>query len=243
MLRKTARMALICFALSTPCQGAWAAGKVYSPHVEKGELEIENRGTRTDDGDFKMKTGVGYGVTDFWFSEVYAETSRASGDSLDLSAVEFENIFQLSPTGKYLADFGFIAEYAVATKDDELDEFEFGPLVEKQLGPTVHTANLIFVKEIGSGAAGLELEYAWASRWRLAPYFEPGVEAFGALGELEDTGPLKEQEHQIGPAIIGTIPLNFGPGKLHYETGYYFGLTDATPDGEFRWLLEYEVRF
>jgi len=25
-----------------------------------------------------------------------------------------------------------------------------------------------------------------------------------------------------------------------YEAGYLFGLTDASPDGSFKWLIEYE---
>ena len=102
---------------------------------------------------------------------------------------------------------------------------------------------MIFSKEIGDGAEDVMLEYAWASRWRLSPYFQPGFEAFGEFGEIGDFPALRDQEHKIGPAAIGTVPLGNGAGKLHYEAAYLFGLTDETPDGAFRWLLEYELRF
>jgi hypothetical protein len=37
---------------------------------------------------------------------------------------------------------------------------------------------------------------------------------------------------------------NFAPyGKLKYEVGYLFGLTQATPSGTVRWRLEYEIPF
>jgi len=37
---------------------------------------------------------------------------------------------------------------------------------------------------------------------------------------------------------------NFAPyGKLKYEVGYQFGLTQATERGALRWRLEYEIPF
>lgn len=240
-----------CCILALAWAGPVRAGsKVYSPTVNKGEIEIENRGIVTDDkdpsksGDLSMKTGVGYGVTDWWFAEAYAITSRTpGGDHFGLDGVEFESLFQLTPTGKYWADFGALAEYTIATKNGGHDELELTAIVEKEIGRTIHTANLTFVKELGSRAEDVELEYAWASRWRLSPFFQPGFEAFGKAGELKDLAPIDEQEHQIGPALTGRIPISFGPGKLYYEAAYLFGLTKASPDGAFRWLLEYELRF
>jgi hypothetical protein len=50
--------------------------KVYSPIVEQGELEIEARARITDDGsaskddERRIKVGVGYGVTEWWFTEI-----------------------------------------------------------------------------------------------------------------------------------------------------------------------------
>ena len=237
----------IMLTLSTQASIA-APSKVYSPRVEKGELEFEHRGIvdhdddPAKDGALAIKNGLGYGVTNWWFVEAYAEHEREPGDSLKLQAVELESLFQLTQPGQYWVDLGFLVEYAMSMKGGH-DEIEFGPLIEKQIGPTVHTANLIISKETGRGAEDYKLEYAWASRWRLKPYFQPGFEAFGEAGEFKDLPAVREQEHKIGPAIMGTIPLGVGPGKLHYEAAYLFGLTEGTPDGAFRWLLEYEIRF
>ncbi len=225
-----------------------APSKVYSPHVEQGELEIEQRGIVNDDGDaakdggLKLKTGVGYGITDWWFAEAYVKHEREPGGSLKFTAVELESIFQLTQPGAYFVDLGFIVEYATSVRGGR-DEVEFGPLIEKQIGPVVNTANLIISKETGHDAASYKFEYALASRWRLKPYFLPGIEAFGEAGEIRDFGAQRDEEHKIGPAVTGAIPLHMGPGKLRYEAAYLFGVTQATPDRAVRWLLEYEMRF
>ncbi len=250
-IRKTAAgfAGLTAFVLLTAADASVAApSRVYSPRVEKGELEFEHRGIVTDDedpskdGELKMKNGLGYGVTDWWFVEAYAEHEREPGGSLKFEAIEVESLFQLTQPGQYWADFGFVVEYAMPMKGGH-DEIEFGPLIEKQIGPTVHTANLIISKETGRGVDSYKLEYAWASRWRLSPHFEPGVEAYGEPGEFRNFSPQRDAEHKIGPAIRGNIPLGVGPGKLHYEAAYLLGLTKGTPEGTFRWHLEYEVRF
>ena len=55
-------------------------------------------------------------------------------------------------------------------------------------------------------------------------------------------GKAADQQHRIGPVIVGL--QNFAPyGKLKYEVGYLFGLTQATPRGTVRWRLEYEIPF
>jgi hypothetical protein len=58
---------------------------VYTPYVEYHEFEIEYRPSVTVDGDDakdneqKHLVGFGYGVTEWWFTEIYAEWERAAG--------------------------------------------------------------------------------------------------------------------------------------------------------------------
>ncbi|MGH8120412.1 MAG: hypothetical protein ACRESK_07340, partial [Gammaproteobacteria bacterium] len=85
--------------------GAAQAGidKVYDPYVDQGELEIEARGIhKFDDVDeHKVRLGVGYGVTSFWFIEGYAIFEQKTGESGDLADIELENKFQLTEQGQY----------------------------------------------------------------------------------------------------------------------------------------------
>ena len=42
--------------------------------------------------------------------------------------------------------------------------------------------------------------------------------------------------------IFGEIRLG-ALGKIEYQAGYLIGLTRATSDGTFKWLVEYEIAF
>src|SRR3546814_8169219 len=86
-------------------------------------------------------------------------------------------------------------------------------------------------------------EYAWETRWRLNEKFEPGFQAFGELGEVKNFNSPSDQEHKLGPSVSGRFGLGALPGKLKYDVAYLVGLTDATPDGTFKSIIEYEFRF
>lgn len=233
--------AFAALMIATPA----AAGlKIYSPHVDEGELEIEYRGSVTDDSrvdkddESKQRLAVGYGVTRHWFTEVYGIWKHDPGGSTNFDAVEWENLFQVFPRGSHWVDLGFRTEVEFPVHEQQV-EFAVGPILEKQIGPTVHTVNLTFEKAVGpERAPGWTFEYGWGSRWRLSRYFEPGFQAFG---EVEEIGHGAEREHRLGPVVMGTLPLGSRLGKVHYEAGWLFGLNDEAPDGTFRFLLEYEI--
>ena len=74
------------------------------------------------------------------------------------------------------------------------------------------------------------------------PLVEPGFEYYGQINEILNPGKSADQQHRIGPVLVGLA--NFAPyGKLKYEAGYLFGLTQATARGTVRWRLEYEIPF
>lgn len=223
---------------------AAADPKVYSPFVDKGELEIEYRGFIVNDDNIdkddesQQKLSVGYGVTRHWFTEIYGAWKHKPGGNTEFDAVEWENLFQVFPQGAHWVDLGFRTEIEFPVHEQQV-EFAVGPILEKQVGPTSHTVNLTFETATGpERSPGWTFEYAWGSRWRLSPYFEPGFQAFG---EVEEIGHAGEREHRLGPVVMGALPLGARAGKLHYEAGWLFGLNEASPDGTFRFLIEYEV--
>jgi len=62
------------------------------------------------------------------------------------------------------------------------------------------------------------------------------------INDFAAPGKLADQQHRIGPVLVGL--QNLAPyGKLKYEVGYQFGLTQATERGAVRWRLEYEIPF
>jgi hypothetical protein len=102
---------------------------------------------------------------------------------------------------------------------------------------------LLFTREVGNNATNATpLFMAWQSRLLINQYIQPGFEYYGMIDDLGAPGKPADQQHRIGPVLVGL--QNFAPyGKLKYELGYQFGLTQATERGAIRWRLEYEIPF
>jgi len=250
---RTAAGALAMAAVSTllllTAPRAEATQKVYSPYVEKGELELEVRShidsddDDSKDGARKDKYEIGYGITDWWFSSVFFEYEKSPGGKLHHEATAWENIFQLTDPGKYWLDVGFYLEYEAPVDGGNPDKLETKLLLEKAVGRFVNTANIKLEREIGGGASNdIGLGYAWRTKYRMQPEFEPGIELYGDLGTLDNIELNSKQEAQIGPVVAGKFSLG-GRSKIGYEAGYLFGLNSATADGSVKWLLEYEYVF
>lgn len=245
-LGMVAGLLLLSAFLAVPA--AHASHKVYSPYVDYQEWEFEARGHYTFDGNpaldgaRKDKYEVGYGFTRNWFSSVWVEYEQDPGGSYGHSATGWENIFQLTEPGKYWVDSGLYLEYETPAVSGLPDELEAKLLLEKPVGRLVHTANLVFHGETGTGASGdISLGYAWRSKYRMSPAFEPGIEIYGGLGTTSriETG---SSEQQIGPVVAGKFARS-EHGYFRYELGYLVGISTPAPTGTAKWLLEYETHF
>ncbi len=224
--------------------------KVYTPLIETGVLEFEYRGARTFDSDpakngaEAQKFSLGYGLTDWWFFEVYGAWARDPGGSAHFDGTEWESVFQLTEPGEYWANFGVLAEYErVQNRKADSDEIDFGPLIEHDFGPVTTDLNLIFSRQTGPHITerGVGFGYRLQARWRLLPQFQPGLEAYGDLGPIGIINPLPEEQHLFGPVAQGRFTLGSMPGNLQYNFGYLFGLTRESPGGAVKLILEYEL--
>ncbi len=235
--------------LSFHSDPAAASQKVYSPTVEKGEVEIELRTNHTfdrsseKDGLEKSKLEIGYGVTEFWSTTLIGEFERESGASRQHSATSWENIFQLTEQGEYWADVGLYLEYEHPTATEEHDALETKLLLEKTAGRLLHTLNLVFAHELGQGASSAtNFEYAWRTQYLLSKLLSPGFELYGEMGEIGHFPPSREQDRRLGPVIYGEFS-RLGAGKWLYELGYLFDTGTAAPTGTLKAILEYEYHF
>lgn len=238
-----------CGAALLSIKPARADHKVYSPIVEEGVLELEARGHRTVDGSADKddeqthKYEIGYGVNSWWFTALFAKINKEPQADFRYNVTAWENIFQLTPQGKYWADVGLYVEYARSSLRNQPDEFEFKLLLEKDVS-LVLTANLVFNRDIGNNAGkGVGFEYALRVNypWRRGIQF--GIEAFGEPGRLTGFDNLADQQHLVGPVVSGKFHIGNIPGSFVYEAGYLFGATSGSPKGTAKWLLEYEVPF
>jgi hypothetical protein len=246
------RVRLIPFALLASSWGALpqiahAGYSIHSPHVELGENALEAQAYYNQDnnaavdGSGEYKFSFEHGFTTFWVSEIEAKFAYANGSGSELKALEWENKFQLTPQGKYWADFGLLAEAEFSVQGDA-HEFEFGPLIGKSFGRTEVTVNLFLEREFGPDA-GAETEFSYRARlrYRLSPHFEPAIEAYGSPGDIGNFEPGDEQRHQLGPAFYGQAPLGGSGQKIEYSAAALAGLTGAgSPDWTFVLRTEYD---
>jgi len=221
---------------------AGPADYVYTPTVEKGEKEIDFKsGTADHDPRKTVATvGLGYGVNDWWFTEAYVKYAKEGGDGIKYDAFEWENKFQLTETGKYPVDVGFITEIEIPRDSDEGIELKVGPLFQTELGKLQLNGNILFEKHFDAATSSpTEAGYQWQAKYRWQPALEYGLQGFGEMGAWNDWDSANDQSHKVGPAIFG----KFAVGKrqaIKYNTAWLFGVSDGAPDNTFRLQAELE---
>jgi hypothetical protein len=224
--------------------------EIYSPAVEQGVLELELFGTRSFDpkrdrnNEQTHKFEFSYGVNSWWQTAIETKVNKEPRGGLLYDATSWENIFQITPQGKYWLDFGLFLEYEHPVRHADPDEVELRLLFEKDIDPLVVTLNANFSRTIGQNAGkGLGFGYALQAKYPWKRELQFGVEAFGEPGRLTGFESISAQEHVIGPVLLGKFNIARVPGGFNYTAGYLFGLTSGTPRGTAKWKLEYEIPF
>ncbi len=238
---------LVVAAMPAPVRAEF---QVRSPIVSEGEIEIEhngavlfsrNKATRWREQSYTNE--LAYSPTSWWRFEIETELGHERGDKLRYEATTLENVFQLTPQGKYFLDVGFFIEYSKAARRDDQDTVKLGPIVQKELGRALLTVNAFFERAVsGPGSTGATAFVpAVQAVYRLHPLFAPGIEYYGEIADIGDAGRLRDQEHRLGPVVVGAWRIS-GATKLKYELGYLLPLTHAAHGGALRWKLELEFR-
>ena len=217
---------------------------VLSPLVEQGEKEIDfTLGTakRKDQSSGNATSlGFGLGVNSWWSTEISAKWKREPGQSHGFDAVEWENRFQLTETGKYPVDVGFLLEVERPKDRSEGYEITYGPLLQAEWGAVQGNLNLLWQKHVrASEPFETELHYQVQLKYRQSEKFEWGAQGFGSLGRWDKWAPSSEQEHKWGPAVFGKIKLA-GKQAIKYNAAILFGTNDASPRTTLRLQTEYE---
>ena len=218
--------------------------KIRSPIIEPGELEFENNFVlgRSKNTIHELE----YGFNDWLKLGVEGEFAADPGQGLHYDSTGLEGFLQLTPQGKYWADLGLFAEYEQTGRTGDPRALMIGPLVQKEVQlfgvETLHTANLLFTKQMGMGSVGpLHLFAAEQSRLRLDPHFEPGVEYYGIVS-LGTHG--NELQHRLGPAVVGRIGFRElgieARGGIKYDAAYLRRIAGETGPNTVRFRFELE---
>lgn len=223
---------------------AGPADYVYTPRVEHGEKEVDFKFGTADGGSDPRTTatslGFGIGATDWWFTEFYAKFKQENNQPLKYDAVEWENKFQLTETGKYPFDAGFLLEIEKPRNAAEGWEFKYGPLLQTEFGKLQLNTNLLFETKANDDAKDpTKFLYQWQAKYRWQSVFEFGAQGFGETGKWNDWDAARSQTHLLGPAVFGKLPVA-QKQFVSYNAAWLIGTTPASPDHTFRLQLEYE---
>jgi hypothetical protein len=226
---------------------AGPAEYIYMPKVEYGEREIDIKyGSRKmSGGDLSAASiGLGFGLTEYWFSEVYVKYNRAN-DTTSLDAYEWENKFQLTETGQYPIDVGMLLEIERPQDRTEGYEVTFGPLLQTEFDKLQLNANLLFTRNYRADASNImQTKYQVQAKYRLKKEFAFGMQGFGELGDYNHWSSVGDQTHRFGPAIFGKFAIG-NRQAIKYNTAYLIGKTangdNLNKDSQtLRLQLEYE---
>ncbi|MHB8495736.1 MAG: hypothetical protein ACYC9Z_09095 [Casimicrobiaceae bacterium] len=248
-MRRALRVVALCAGAMAAATSALPARAdpddyVATPAVEYGERELELfAGTATKGGQDRARASslaFGYGVTQWWFTEVSARVNRFGGASTHFDAVEWENKFELTEPGEYPVDVGVLVEVERPHDRAEGYELRLGPLLQKDFGPVQANANLFLQRRYRAAARGAtELAYDWQLKYRWREAFEFGAQGFGGVGQWDRWDPGHAQSHVLGPAVFGKLRLG-GRNALVWNAAYLIKASSAAPDRTLRAQVEYE---
>ncbi len=134
--------------------------------------------------------------TEWWFTEFYVKGER-EGLAIAFDAIEWENKFQLTETGKYPVDIGFIAEFELPHDRSEGNEFRFGPLFQTEFDRVQLNFNPLLTNITRAVEGnGTYFGYQWQVRYRWQQTLEFGAQGFGDMGRWDHVAPMSEQSHR-----------------------------------------------
>jgi len=282
LLLRAAASILAAFGLTiVTADKALAEFEIQETVTEKGEVEIEYRGAvhwgfpkgeedevvgaleEEEVGEFLRQSHdleLQWSVTDRWMFSTALSADEPLDEDFDLSTVELELQYELIEREGNGIGLAFLGAYGFATRGGEVDELEFGPLMELGSGNFLLTTNTFFTQQVGEHTEtdSLGFEYGWRGLYAPLKHWGVGVEMFGEIEDLSHAGSFDDQQHSIGPTLFYNPELDDvdedgddddddrkvgGPSKMEFSfnVGVQFGLTDATSDTalKFQGALEF----
>lgn len=168
------------------------------------------------------------------------EYGEREGTGNRFDALEWENKFQLTGTGRYPVDVGLIMEFELRHDRSEGNEFHFRPLFRAECDRVQINFNLLLTNISRSADGnGTYFGYQWQVKYRWQHAFEFGAQGFDDMGVWSHLARTSEHSHRMGPAVFGKHNLG-GKQAIVWNAAPLFGLTTGSRDCSFRMQAEYE---
>ena len=212
----------------------------YVPNGHSGEGEGTSSGTLASNLMYRTTLELSYGITDHLDASVDLNLAWPNAASLEYAGSKYRlkgNLFEQEQFGLFAGWFVELGWLRTPQFNENQLEVEIRPIIEKDFGQAQIVLNPKFEKGIFVGPnhnRGFEFGYAAGLYYRLTKDISPGLEFYGGIGHVNDTDPLRQQQHYVFPilrieAVEGT-ELSVGPG---------FGLTS----GSDRVLMKLNIEF
>jgi len=198
-------------------------------------------GTFASQGTWYNQYEVTYGLTDRIEAAAYLNMAQPSGHGYWYAGSKYRLRGRLFEEGTLPVDLGWYLElewHKTPQFDDDPLELELRPIIEKDIGRFSIVLNPQFEKPIFTGPnknKGLEFGYVNGVYYRWMRYVSPGVEFYGAFGDIDDNDPLSKQQHYIFPVVWGELPHG-----IEYNIGPGFGLTRGSDHVIMKFNVELE---
>jgi hypothetical protein len=157
---------------------------------------------------------IGYGVNTRWSTTLLASWEGTSHEAVQISTLNWQNIVMLTQ-GELPVDLALYGGWISARQPGEDDAYEWGPLLQTDIGRTHLNLNLLLERGTGASAAvPAQLKYQWQVKHRLAPGWQAGLQGFGEVGDWDHFATASKQSHRVGVALFAQVP---GDGKRLLE--------------------------
>jgi hypothetical protein len=184
--------------------------------------------------------GIGYGVTSRWYTELSGTWLRRTDAAIRFAETSWQNDFMLTQ-GQYDVDVAFHTKISRPQDREDGYGFEWGPVLQTDVGRIQLNANLFLQRSYRVSAPGseshTELSYQLQMKYRWKSWFQPGLQAFGEVGKWNDWLSSDKQSHRAGPAIFGSRDL--GKHELKYEAAFLLGRNFVRAANSFTMRVQY----
>src|SRR5204863_236260 len=177
-----------------------------------------------------------YGLTDKIDVAAYTDLARENGDELEYAGSRVRARGALFEKGRYPLDLGWYVEAEIPHRGESDLELEFRPILSRDLGRFSVDLNPSFeLPTVTEERRTLEFNYGARVYYRLSRDFVPGIEFFGAIGQIRRPDAAREQEHYVVPVLYGQLARG-----LKFVAGPGVGPTRASDPVILRLGVEYE---
>jgi hypothetical protein len=172
---------------------------------------------------------IDYGVTDRLEADVMLDMALPRGQGYWYAGSKYSLRGKLLDEATLPVELGWYAELEWR-KTPQFDtnelQVDLRPIIEKDLNRVSIVLNPKFEKAIFLGPnknKGFEFGYAAGVYLHWLRELSPAVEFYGGIGFIDDSEPLKQQQHYIFPLFWGELPKG-----VEYSVGPGFGLTPGS---------------